>query len=67
MDKKTKLDLKDILRGAGSTAQGKLDVHGVRDDMDDVPVYDRSKRKPKRDQYDNWLADLKRRGIDDDK
>lgn len=45
MDKKTKLDLKDILRGAGSTAQGKLDVHGVRDDLDDGPVFDRSKQR----------------------
>lgn len=48
MDKKTKMDLKDILRGAGSTAQGKLDVHGVRDDLDDSPVFDRSKRNKHR-------------------
>lgn len=47
MDKKTLLDLKDGLRNARSGVENELVARGVRDDLNDTPVFDRSKRKHK--------------------
>jgi hypothetical protein len=69
LDKKTLLDLKDGLRNSRHTAEAKLDAHGVRESEDDVPVFDRARHRRRKarllDQEDVWLADMRRRHMDD--
>lgn len=45
-------DLKKGLRNAQTTAQKRTDEAGLRDDLDDSPVFDRCRERRKRSLFD---------------